>query len=151
MANQDAVMYVIITIDADHQIATFPDPLRAKPGDTLAWHCNPAPGQREVSGEFTITMGDPNPFEHHHRHGQIGGRTKKTTVRADAQAMPYPYRIEVDGQTIDPEIIIEQGPPKPPSKGSKTSRDSKHSKPSKGSKAQKQSEPEPDPKRKPKR
>jgi hypothetical protein len=116
MANQDAVMYVVITIDNLRVIRIFPDPLMAKPGDALVWHCNPVPGQREVVGEFTITMGDPNPFEHRQRRGQIGGHTRKMSVRADAEAMPYAYHIEIEGQTIDPEIIIEQGPPDPPSR-----------------------------------
>jgi len=111
MANQDAVMYVIITIDDLRVIRIFPDPLTAKPGDALVWHCNPVPGQREVIGEFTITMGDPNPFDHRQRRGQIGGHTRKMSVRADAEPIPYAYHIEIEGQTIDPEIIIEQGPP----------------------------------------
>jgi hypothetical protein len=71
---------------------------RGQGGDNveIVWSCN------STAKDFYICFPSESPFQQRHFHR---GNSRSGTIKADATGR-YKYSVEIDGRTLDPQIII---------------------------------------------
>lgn len=93
-----------VSIGADKMPAVSPETVTACEGETLRWVFQGA--AREFSIMFVGAEGSP--FDWNQQTGATVTGTVKPGAAKNSQKTEYKYDVEVDGQTLDPRIIIEK-------------------------------------------
>jgi hypothetical protein len=92
----------------------------AKPNRAEAWLTRQGEGdivRFQCRYPFTVTFKNESPFEWTEREGaKLNGLfTAEGTVRSDAlgeneEEKPFAYALTVDGQHVDPEVVVKKDP-----------------------------------------
>ncbi len=89
----------------------------AKPDRAEAWQRARDADTVRFQGrqEFVIEFGQESPFPLNRYEGQQEGNRyiAEAQVRLDAPEGSYKYDLTIDGQTLDPEIVVKKDPSQP--------------------------------------
>ena len=94
---------VDVMVDENGETVVSPDRIRihACRGDEIKWKF-----KGEGAREFAVKFASDSPFDWKYKPEKVG-KTLKGTVRADAATKEYYYIAEVDGDGVDPVIVID--------------------------------------------
>jgi hypothetical protein len=94
---------ILVSVGADGKPAVDTDSLTVCEGDTVRWVF------KGTARDFAIIFmsAEESPFEWDRQTGATVTGTVRSGAAKGGQRTPYKYDVQVDGETLDPRIIVD--------------------------------------------